>query len=318
VFWELVKNRFSLKSWDVVDYDNPLIYTGIRIRKQRYGNRVWYSMDQAADIRDFLEQYDMWSAVPVTAPMPYKDEIYSDPTPLSQQEHKLYRSLVGSLSWFTVTRYDIAYEVNRLAQYLAKPNKGCMKGVRRVMAYVRHTWEKALWVPRVTGDAWSVYSDSDHAGDSKSGDVRSRTGVMIMLNGMPVFWRSNKQPKTSLSSACAEIYALSEACKDAKQRMLVHRDLGRKVDYPIKIQVDNAAGVSFQHSTCASSKLRGIFDMAEKWVLELKDTKTVDAIKVDTKKNLADMMTKCLSHAVRSSLEAQIVTIAKTVAKQGY
>ena len=141
---------------------------------------------------------------------------------------------------------------------------------------------------------------------------------MIMLNGMPVFWRSNKQPKTSLSSACAEIYALSEACKDAKQRMLVHRDLGRKVDYPIKIQVDNAAGVSFQHSTCASSKLRGIFDMAEKWVLELKDTKTVDAIKVDTKKNLADMMTKCLSHAVRSSLEAQIVTIAKTVAKQGY
>ena len=83
VFWELVKNRFSLKSWDVVDYDNPLIYTGIRIRKQRYGNRVWYSMDQAADIRDFLEQYDMWSAVPVTAPMPYKDKIYSDLTPLS-------------------------------------------------------------------------------------------------------------------------------------------------------------------------------------------------------------------------------------------
>ena len=58
--------------------------------------------------------------------------------------------------------------------------------------------------------------------------------------------------------------------------------------------------------------------MAEKWALELKDTKTVDAVKVDTKKNLADMMTKCLSHAVRSSLEAQIVTIAKTVAKQGY
>ena len=125
---------------------------------------------------------------------PYKDEIYSDLTPLSQQEHKLYRSLVGSLSWFTVTRYDIAYEVNRLAQYLAKPTKGCMKGVRRVMAYVRHTWEKALWVPRVTGDAWRVYSDSDHAGDSKSGDVRSTTGVLMMLNGMPVFWRSNKQP----------------------------------------------------------------------------------------------------------------------------
>ena len=55
-----------------------------------------------------------------------------------------------------------------------------------------------------------------------------------MLDGMPVFWRSNKQPKTSLSSACAEIYALSEACKDAKLRMSVHRDIGRHVSYPIK------------------------------------------------------------------------------------
>ena len=107
-------------------------------------------------------------------------------------------------------------------------------------------------------------SDSDHAGDGKSGDVRSTTGVIILLNGMPVFWRSNKQPKTSLSSACAEIYALSEACKDAKLRVCMHRDLGRRVEYPINIQVGNAAGVSFQHSTCASSKLRGIFDMADK------------------------------------------------------
>ena len=97
-------------------------------------------------------------------------------------------------------------------------------------------------------------------------------------------------------------------------RVSIHRDLGRTVEYPIKIQVDNAAGVSFQHSTCASSRLRGVFDMAEKWVLELKDTKVVDAVKVDTTKNLADMMTKCLTYPVRKSLEARIATIAKSLA----
>ena len=313
-FWALVSSKFSLKSWDVVDYDNPLIYTGIQISKHRYGKDVWFSMNQSADIRDFLEQHDMWTCRPQTAPMPYKHEIYSDTTPLSIQEHKRYRMLVGHLTWFTVTRYDIAYEINRLAQHLQAPTKGSMKGVIRVMAYVRTTWDKALWVPRVKGDSWEVYSDSDHAGDGESGDLKSRTGVMIMLNGMPVFWRSNKQPKTSLSSACAEIYALSEACKDAKLRMSVHKDLGRHVSYPIKIQVDNAAGVSFQHSTCASSKLRGVFDMADKWVSELKDTKVVDAIKVDTTKNIADMMTKCLPYPVRNSLETQIAKIAKSLA----
>ena len=76
-------------------------------------------------------------AIPLS--QPYKHEIYSDSTPLSIQEHKTYRTLVGHLTWFTVTRYDIAYEANRLAQHLQAPSKGCMKGVLRVMAYVRHT-----------------------------------------------------------------------------------------------------------------------------------------------------------------------------------
>ena len=103
-------------------------------------------MDQSAEIRDFLDQHDMWSATPVTAPMPYKSELYSDNTLLSDQEHKKYRSLVGSLTWFTTTRYDIAYEVNRLAQLLAAPTKSAMKSVLRVLAYLRHTWDKSLWV----------------------------------------------------------------------------------------------------------------------------------------------------------------------------
>ena len=60
----------------------------------------------------------------------------SDETPLSAQEHKQYRSWVGSLSYFLEARYDIAYEVNRLAQFLAKPTKGAMKGLLRVMSYL--------------------------------------------------------------------------------------------------------------------------------------------------------------------------------------
>ena len=38
------------------------------------------------------------------------------------------------------------------------------------------------------------FCDSDHAADGNSGDVRSATGVIVLLNGMPVCWLSNKQP----------------------------------------------------------------------------------------------------------------------------
>ena len=37
--------------------------------------------------------------------------------------------------------------------------------------------------------------------------------MMITLNGVPVHWRSSRQPVTALSSAEAEIYALAEAVK---------------------------------------------------------------------------------------------------------
>ena len=53
--------------------------------------------------------------------------------------------------------------------------------------------------------------------------------------------------------------------------------------------------------------------MAEKWVKELKDVKVVDAIKVDTTKNQADMLTKC---TLRNTLEGLLQDIAKSIAKQ--
>ena len=135
--------------------------------------------------------------------MPDKKEIASDPTLLSEQDHKKYRSQVGSLSYFCETRHAITYEVARLAQGLAAPTQGHQLAfnLRRVMAYLSTMPDEKLWVKRVVGDIWHTYFDSDHAGDTCPGTNRSHTGVIILLNGMPVYWRGNKQPVTSVSSA---------------------------------------------------------------------------------------------------------------------
>ena len=62
---------------------------------------------------------------------------------------------------------------------------------------------------RVKGTVWSSYSDSDQGGDRRFGCTTSRTGIMLCCNGMPYHWRSNKQPSTAMSSAAAEIVAMS-------------------------------------------------------------------------------------------------------------
>ena len=64
-------------------------------------------MDQTEDIKVFIDDNQMTGVRAQSAPMPDKHEIASDPTLLSEQEHKKYRSQVGSLSYFCETRHDI-------------------------------------------------------------------------------------------------------------------------------------------------------------------------------------------------------------------
>ena len=103
----------------MVGCDNPLVYTGLTISKlnRESDGKIWYtlSLDQRSDIIDFLDEHNMSSVRHTDAPMPHKSEIYSDTTPLSDQDHATYRSLIGSLVWFTQTRWDIAHDINRLS-----------------------------------------------------------------------------------------------------------------------------------------------------------------------------------------------------------
>jgi len=57
-------------------------------------------------------------------------------------------------------------------------------------------------------DQVSYYTDSDHVGD-RGLRTKSHSGFMVVLNNIVVHWRSKKQPKTVVSPAHAEIYALS-------------------------------------------------------------------------------------------------------------
>ncbi len=123
---------------------------------------------------------------------------------------------------------------------------------------------------------WSIYSDSNHAGDRKIIATRSVTGVMVVCSGMPIHWQSRKQPISSISSAAAEIYAMAETVRDTNLRFSIAEEIKVEVTWPMEnklIHVDNASGVSFQKSTNPNSKLNGIFDMREEWVNELRDRK---------------------------------------------
>ena len=51
--------------------------------------------------------------------------------------------------------------------------------------------------------------------------------------------------------------------------------------------------MSFRHRTCPHTKLKGVFDLRDKWVRELCDCHDIVVRKIASKYNIADLLTKC-------------------------
>ena len=92
----------------------------------------------------------------------------------------------------------------------------------------------------------------------------------------------------------AEIYALSETVRVARSVAWRLEDLSMLVQYPLVVKVDNKQSKTFQEGTCINSRnsrLRGVVDMMEAWVKELRAQVMVKWIPQHT--NKADILTKC-------------------------
>ena len=113
-------------------------------------------------------------------------------------------------------------------------------------------------------------ADADAMEKEKVSKRRSQTGIVVMLNDVPLYWQSKKQQAIAYSSAVAEIYALSETMKSSRLFMWRCQEMGMKLPKVIDVQVDSKGARSFQLGAYLESKLRGCFDLRESWVQEFR------------------------------------------------
>ena len=238
-FYILLGKRFDCKDYTILSPDNKLAFLGFDITcnymntadiKDKWtdgmiqniqvddkGNFMMIHMDQSDIIQTYLNTQEYNPILNISSPMGNKYHLLSEPEPLQGDDTNTFQSMVGTLNYIAgTTRYDISYPVARLAQFAANPTVGSIKAARKVLSYLAATQDfkiSGIMLPKQ--DSLEYYSDSDHAGDMPI-TTYSHTGTVIMLNKVPIHWRSKKQPKTSRSSAEAEIYALSDTLADAR------------------------------------------------------------------------------------------------------
>jgi hypothetical protein len=122
----------------------------------------------------------------------------------------VFRQLVGSLNYLTITRPDISFVVQQVSQFMQTPHHLYLAIVPRIIQYLRGSSSRGLFFPIGSSLRLVAYNDTDRAGCP---DTRqSVMGWCMFLGDSLISWKSKKQARVSKSSAESEYWAMFATC----------------------------------------------------------------------------------------------------------
>lgn len=231
--------------------------------------------------------------VPITR-QAHKDAVEND-EPLGAEEATIFRSFVGKLNWLSTTTHPkLAMPHSILAGFNRAPTKGAWCLLKSTLRYCKQVMSEGLASHTNDSSGLQVWTDADWAGSySIDGTTESRTGVIVLHNSMPVAWASSKQKSIALSSAQAELQAMSTGAQIGLHCWHVAQELGIQVAERLDLNVDASAAVSFAQKIGSKTKMKHL-DIRREWIQQLRDRDTIKINKVGSKEQKADALTKLM------------------------
>uniref|UniRef100_A0A2N9GXF4 Reverse transcriptase Ty1/copia-type domain-containing protein n=1 Tax=Fagus sylvatica TaxID=28930 RepID=A0A2N9GXF4_FAGSY len=220
----------------------PLSYfLGLEVSSSSDG----YYLTQAKYTSDLISRAGITDSKIVDTPIEYNNRLNThDGEPLPNAT--LYRQLVGSLVYLTVTRPDISYAVHIVSQFMAAPRSLHYAAVLRILRYLKGTLFHGLHFSSQSSLTLQAYSDADWAGDPT--DRRSTTGYCFLLGDSLISWRSKKQSVVARSSTEAEYRALADTTAELLWLRWLLQDLGIDCSTAVPIHCDNRSAIQIAHN----------------------------------------------------------------------
>ncbi|GJY30311.1 putative ribonuclease H-like domain-containing protein [Tanacetum coccineum] len=196
----------------------------------------------------------------------------------------IYRSMIGSLMYLTVSRPDNMYAACACSRFQVTPKTSHLHAVKRIFRYLKGNPKLGLWYPRVSSFNLKVYSDSDYAGANL--DRKSTTGGCQFLGRRLISWKCKKQTIVATSTTKAEYVAAANYCG---QVLWVQNQL---LDYGfnfmnIKIYIDNESTSCIVKNLVFHSKTKHI-KIRHHFIRDAYEKKLIQVLKIHTGDNVAD------------------------------
>ena len=220
-----------------------------------------------------------------------------------------FRSLVGVAMYISQQRFDVQFSVKTLASSLKQPTMSSWRELGKLIGYLKQSENYALEMNKVVkGSSFletlngacnndeqrpnclETFSDADWSG---SGNQRSTSSAVHVLNGQIVHSSSRTQKCVSLSSTESEWYAASSGTCDG---LYLHHILSFLCDgdiSPLVLHTDNSA-VRMLSVKLGAGRLRHIKGRLL-WLQDKVASGDLQIKQVKTALNIADLNTKPLS-----------------------
>ena len=158
----------------------------------------------------------------------------------------LYKQLVGSLVYLTITRPDIFYVVYQVSQYLSAPRSTHYAAVQRILRYLKGTLFHGLFYSAQSLLVLRAFSNADWARDPT--DRKSTTGYCFLLSSSLISWRSKKQTYVARSSTEVEYRALADITSELLWLRWLLKDLGVSTFSATPLYCDNQSAIHISHN----------------------------------------------------------------------
>jgi len=200
-------NQFLSQHFEMKDLGTLSYFLVLEISSSSDG----FYLTQAKYISDLLSRANLTDCKIVDTPTELNTRLnLQDGEPL--RDPTLYRHLVGSLVYLTVTRPDISYAVHQVSQFMAAPRSTYFSVVLRILRYLKGTLFHGLRFSSQSPLELHAYTDADCAGNPT--DRRSTIGYCFLLGTSLISWPSKKQSVVARSSTEAEYRALVDTTSE--------------------------------------------------------------------------------------------------------